>query len=78
MNREVIDHPAPTAIKSSPWVTLLTGSDQAKDSQLIWSVRRRLYSAFVADKVTVRTRAAGDKPENGVFGNPPAKGEYTG
>ena len=26
------------------------------------------YSAFiVADKVTVRTRAAGDKPENGVF-----------
>ncbi|SUX75130.1 heat shock protein 90 [Citrobacter freundii] len=36
------------------------------------------YSAFiVADKVTVRTRAAGDKPENGVFWESAGEGEYT-
>ncbi|MCS5959775.1 hypothetical protein LNP74_03515 [Klebsiella pneumoniae subsp. pneumoniae] len=31
----------------------------------------------MADKVTVRTRAAGDKPENGVFWESAGEGEYT-
>ena len=36
------------------------------------------YSAFiVADKVTVRTRAAGDSAENGVFWESKGEGEYT-
>lgn len=36
------------------------------------------YSAFiVADKVTVRTRAAGDSAENGVFWESAGEGEYT-
>lgn len=50
------------------------GSDQAKDSQLIGQFGVGFYSAFiVADKVTVRTRAAGDKPKTACSGNPPAK-----
>ncbi|SQB21574.1 heat shock protein 90 [Citrobacter koseri] len=54
------------------------GSDQAKDSQLIGQFGVGFYSAFiVADKVTVRTRAAGDKPENGVFWESAGEGEYT-
>ena len=44
------------------------GSDRAKDSQLIGQFGVGFYSAFiVADKVTVRTRAAGDSAENGVL-----------
>lgn len=31
----------------------------------------------MADKVTVRTRAAGEKPENGVFWESAGEGEYT-
>lgn len=54
------------------------GSDQAKDSQLIGQFGVGFYSAFiVADKVTVRTRAAGEKPENGVFWESAGEGEYT-
>jgi molecular chaperone HtpG len=54
------------------------GSDQAKDSQLIGQFGVGFYSAFiVADKVTVRTRAAGDSAENGVFWESAGEGEYT-
>jgi len=54
------------------------GSDQAKDSQLIGQFGVGFYSAFiVADKVSVRTRAAGESAENGVFWESAGEGEYT-
>ncbi len=54
------------------------GSDQAKDSQLIGQFGVGFYSAFiVADKVTVRSRAAGTSAESGVFWESAGEGEYT-
>ncbi|WP_197473319.1 MULTISPECIES: molecular chaperone HtpG [unclassified Erwinia] len=54
------------------------GSDQAKDSQLIGQFGVGFYSAFiVADKVTVRTRAAGASADQGVFWESAGEGEYT-
>jgi len=54
------------------------GSDQAKDSQLIGQFGVGFYSAFiVADKVTVRTRAAGASAEEGVFWESAGEGDYT-
>ncbi|VEA48218.1 chaperone protein HtpG [Salmonella enterica subsp. arizonae] len=75
MNRdEVIDHLGTIAKSGTKSFLESMGSDQAKDSQLIGQFGVGFYSAFiVADKVTVRTRAAGDKPENGVFWESQAK-----
>ncbi|AEF44217.1 Chaperone protein htpG [Serratia sp. AS12] len=54
------------------------GSDQAKDSQLIGQFGVGFYSAFiVADKVTVRTRAAGAAVDQGVFWESVGEGDYT-
>ncbi|PKH21389.1 molecular chaperone HtpG [Enterobacterales bacterium CwR94] len=54
------------------------GSDQAKDSQLIGQFGVGFYSAFiVADKVTVRTRAAGAAADEAVFWESAGEGEYT-
>ncbi|SFN36364.1 molecular chaperone HtpG [Izhakiella capsodis] len=54
------------------------GSDQAKDSQLIGQFGVGFYSAFiVADKVTVKTRAAGASADSGVFWESAGEGEYT-
>ena len=54
------------------------GSDQAKDSQLIGQFGVGFYSAFiVADKVTVRTRAAGAAAHEAVFWESAGEGEYT-
>jgi molecular chaperone HtpG len=54
------------------------GSDQVKDSQLIGQFGVGFYSAFiVADKVTVRTRAAGATADNGVFWESAGEGDYT-
>ncbi|QCP58772.1 molecular chaperone HtpG [Pantoea sp. SO10] len=54
------------------------GSDQVKDSQLIGQFGVGFYSAFiVADKVTVRTRAAGAKADEAVFWESAGEGEYT-
>ncbi|MDN4628051.1 MULTISPECIES: molecular chaperone HtpG [Erwinia] len=54
------------------------GSDQAKDSQLIGQFGVGFYSAFiVADKVSVRTRAAGAAADEGVFWESAGEGEYT-
>ncbi len=75
---EVIDHLGTIAKSGTKSFLESLGSDQAKDSQLIGQFGVGFYSAFiVADKVTVRTRAAGEKPENGVFWESAGEGEYT-
>ena len=52
--------------------------DQAADSQLIGQFGVGFYSAFiVADKVTVRSRAAGDAPSEGVEWSSEGEGEFT-
>lgn len=54
------------------------GSDQAKDSQLIGQFGVGFYSAFiVADKVSVRTRAAGAAADEAVFWESAGEGDYT-
>ncbi|MXP67567.1 molecular chaperone HtpG [Pantoea sp. Aalb] len=54
------------------------GSSQIQDNQLIGQFGVGFYSAFiVADKVTIRTRAAGVKIEEGVFWESSGEGEYT-
>lgn len=79
MNRdEVIDHLGTIAKSGTKSFLEAMGSDQAKDSQLIGQFGVGFYSAFiVADKVTVRTRAAGDSAENGVFWESAGEGDYT-
>lgn len=53
------------------------GTSQVKDSQLIGQFGVGFYSAFiVADKVTVRTRAAGVPAEQGVFWESTGEGNY--
>jgi molecular chaperone HtpG len=54
----------------------LTG-DQQKDTHLIGQFGVGFYSSFiVADKVTVRTRRAGEKPEQGVHWESDGGGEF--
>ncbi|VEJ08876.1 molecular chaperone HtpG [Actinobacillus delphinicola] len=54
------------------------GEDKAKNSQLIGQFGVGFYSAFiVADKVTVKTRLAGDSKANGVLWESTGEGEYT-
>ncbi|WP_273838619.1 molecular chaperone HtpG [Providencia rettgeri] len=75
---EVIDNLG-TIAKSGTKAFLETlGSDQAKDSQMIGQFGVGFYSAFiVADKVTVRSRAAGTPVDEGVFWESAGEGEYT-
>jgi molecular chaperone HtpG len=55
----------------------LTG-DQSKDSELIGQFGVGFYSSFiVADKVTLTTRRAGAKPEDGVRWESTGEGEYS-
>ncbi|KTD41122.1 molecular chaperone HtpG [Legionella parisiensis] len=55
----------------------LTG-ESAKDSQLIGQFGVGFYSAFiVADKVTVKSRRAGVKPEEGIVWESNGEGEFT-
>ena len=55
----------------------MTG-DQSKDSQLIGQFGVGFYSSFiVADKVTLRTRRAGDDAAEGVEWESEGKGEFT-
>ena len=55
----------------------LTG-EQAKDSQLIGQFGVGFYSSFiVADKVTVKSRRAGEKPEEGIVWESKGEGEFT-
>lgn len=59
------------------FMSQLTG-EKAKDSQLIGQFGVGFYSAFiVADKVTVKSRRAGLKAEEGVVWNSTGDGEFT-
>jgi molecular chaperone HtpG len=59
------------------FVSQLTG-ENAKDSQLIGQFGVGFYSAFiVADKVTVKSRRAGLKPEEGIVWESQGTGEFT-
>lgn len=75
---EAIDHLGTIAKSGTKAFLESMGSDQAKDSQLIGQFGVGFYSAFiVADKVTVRTRAAGASADGGVFWESEGAGEYT-
>lgn len=79
MSREEVIENLGTIAKSGTKAFLESiGSDQAKDSQLIGQFGVGFYSAFiVADKVTVRTRAAGAPAYQGVFWESVGEGDYT-
>lgn len=71
---EVIDHLGTIAKSGTKEFLSALGQDQAKDSQLIGQFGVGFYSAFiVADKVTVKTRAAGVSQIKRCFGNRQAK-----
>ncbi len=76
--QEVIDHIG-TIAKSgtAEFFKSLTG-DKQKDASLIGQFGVGFYSAFiVADRVTLTTRKAGLKPEEGVRWSSEGKGEYS-
>ncbi|QLB12383.1 molecular chaperone HtpG [Bisgaardia hudsonensis] len=75
---QAIDHLGTIAKSGTKEFLTALGSDQAKDSQLIGQFGVGFYSAFiVADKVTVKTRAAGATSENGVLWESTGEGEYS-
>ena len=79
MTREqVIEHLGTIAKSGTKEFLTALGQDQAKDSQLIGQFGVGFYSAFiVADKVTVKTRAAGEAPDKGVLWESAGEGEYS-
>lgn len=79
MTRDEIIENLGTIAKSGTKAFLQTlGTDQAKDSQLIGQFGVGFYSAFiVADKVTVRSRAATVDADHGVLWQSGGEGEYT-
>ncbi|WP_170324330.1 molecular chaperone HtpG [Budvicia diplopodorum] len=75
---EVIDNLGTIAKSGTKAFLESMGSDRVKDSQLIGQFGVGFYSAFiVADKVTVRTRAAGVSADEAVFWESAGEGEYT-
>lgn len=79
MTREqVIEHLGTIAKSGTKEFLTALGQDQAKDSQLIGQFGVGFYSAFiVADKVTVKTRAAGEPADKGVLWESAGEGEYS-
>ena len=79
MTREqVIDHLGTIAKSGTKEFLTALGQDQAKDSQLIGQFGVGFYSAFiVADKVAVKTRAAGEATDKGVLWESAGEGEYS-
>ena len=79
MTREqAIDHLGTIAKSGTKEFLTALGSEQAKDSQLIGQFGVGFYSSFiVADKVTVRTRAAGESADKGVLWESAGEGEYS-
>ncbi|HHE9996101.1 TPA: molecular chaperone HtpG [Haemophilus influenzae] len=78
MTREqVIDHLGTIAKSGTKEFLTALGQDQAKNSQLIGQFGVGFYSAFiVADKVTVKTRAAGEEAHKAVLWESAGEGEY--
>lgn len=75
---EVIDNLGTIAKSGTKAFLESMGSDQVKDSQLIGQFGVGFYSAFiVADKVAVRTRAAGANADQGVYWESAGEGDYT-
>jgi len=79
MNKDdVIEHLGTIAKSGTKEFFGKLSGDEAKDSQLIGQFGVGFYSAFiVADKVTVRTRAAGDNADQGVQWESAGEGEFT-
>ena len=79
MNRkQVIDHLGTIAKSGTKEFLSSLGSDQAKDNKLIGQFGVGFYSAFiVADKVTVKSRAAGESADQGVLWESAGEGEYS-
>lgn len=79
MNRDDLVNHLGTIAKSGTkeYLKQLTG-DKSKDSNLIGQFGVGFYSAFiVADKVTVRSRKAGEAAEQGVVWQSAGEGDYT-
>ncbi len=75
---EVIEHLGTIAKSGTAEFFSQLSGDQAADSQLIGQFGVGFYSAFiVADKVTVRTRRAGDDASEGVEWVSGGEGEFT-
>ena len=79
MTREqVIDHLGTITKSGTKEFLTALGQDQAKNSQLIGQFGVGFYSAFiVADKVTVKTRAAGEEADKAVLWESAGEGEYS-
>tara|TARA_R110002153_G_scaffold192633_1_gene345920 strand:+ start:10465 stop:12405 length:1941 start_codon:yes stop_codon:yes gene_type:complete len=79
MNKaDVIEHLGTIAKSGTKEFFGKLSGDDAKDSQLIGQFGVGFYSAFiVADKVTVRTRAAGDDKAQGAQWESAGEGEFT-
>lgn len=79
MNKaDVIEHLGTIAKSGTKEFFGKLSGDDAKDSQLIGQFGVGFYSAFiVADKVTVRSRAAGDDKAKGVQWESAGEGEFT-
>lgn len=76
--QEVIDNLGTIARSGTKAFLESMGSDEAKDSQMIGQFGVGFYSAFiVADKVTLKTRAAEASAAEGVFWESAGEGEYT-
>ncbi|MEI6893946.1 MAG: molecular chaperone HtpG [Colwellia sp.] len=75
---EVIEHLGTIAKSGTAEFFSKLSGDQASDSQLIGQFGVGFYSSFiVADKVTVRTRKAGDNASEGVEWISAGEGEFT-
>lgn len=79
MNRqEVVDNLGTIAKSGTHEFLEKLGSDEAKESHLIGQFGVGFYSSFiVADKVTVKTRRAGDPSDHGVVWESGGEGDFT-
>ncbi|KGQ45423.1 molecular chaperone HtpG [Gallibacterium anatis] len=76
--KQAIEHLGTIAKSGTKEFLSALGAEQAKDSQLIGQFGVGFYSAFiVADKVTVKTRAAGESADKGVLWESAGEGEFT-